>query len=283
MNYSKIITKTNIKAGTKGKKRKNQAFKIDGKKWLLYSISVWNDIKKSPTEEKLKHPAIFPSSLAKRLIEVLSHQEDIILDPFMGTGSTLVAAQELGRSSVGIDISDDFANIARVRLSETSRFDADFPPSYKIIVDSAENIDQYIADNSIGLVITSPPYWDILTQKRTADYKQIRTYGGLKRDIGEIHNYKDFLLSLQMIMSGVYNKLKSGKYCCMVVMDIRKKDKFFPLHMDICDIMTNNIGFELDDIIIWDRGKEYNNLRPLGHPYVFRVNKIHEFILIFKK
>jgi DNA modification methylase len=91
----------------------------------LYSISVWNDIKKSPTEEKLKHPAIFPSSLAKRLIEVLSHQEDIILDPFMGTGSTLVAAQELGRSSVGIDISDDFANIARVRFRKRVDFDAD--------------------------------------------------------------------------------------------------------------------------------------------------------------
>ncbi len=283
MNHSKLLTKNSGKARFKEKKQKSQAFKIDGKKWLLYSISVWNDIKKSSTEEKLKHPAIFPSSLPKRLIEVLSHQEDIVLDPFMGTGSTLVAAQELGRSSVGIDISEDFAKIARVRLSETSRFDSDFPPSYKIIVDSSENMDKYVADNSIGLVITSPPYWDILTQKRTADNKQIRTYGGLNRDIGEIHDYKEFLISLQMIMSNIYNKLKSGKYCCMVVMDIRKKDKFYPLHMDICDFMTNRIGFELDDIIIWDRGKEYNNLRPLGHPYVFRVNKVHEFILIFKK
>jgi len=43
------------------------------------------------------------------------------------------------------------------------------------------------------------------------------------------------------------------------------------------------IGFELDDIIIWDRQKEYNNMRPLGYPYVFRVNKVHEFVLIFKK
>ena len=43
------------------------------------------------------------------------------------------------------------------------------------------------------------------------------------------------------------------------------------------------IGFLLDDIIIWDRRQEYNHLRPLGYPSVFRINKVHEYILIFKK
>ena len=65
-------------------------------------------------------------------------------------------------------------------------------------------------------------------------------------------------------------------------MDLRKKNFFYPLHIDISSIM-NTIGFVLDDIIIWDRRQEYNNLRPLGYPYVFRVNKVHEFLLIFKK
>ena len=43
------------------------------------------------------------------------------------------------------------------------------------------------------------------------------------------------------------------------------------------------VGFLLDDIIIWDRRGDYNNLKPLGFPYVFRVNKIHEYIMIFQK
>jgi hypothetical protein len=43
------------------------------------------------------------------------------------------------------------------------------------------------------------------------------------------------------------------------------------------------INFTLNDIIIWDRQKEYNSMRPLGYPYSFIVNKIHEYILIFKK
>jgi DNA modification methylase len=59
-------------------------------------------------------------------------------------------------------------------------------------------------------------------------------------------------------------------------------NKFIPYHMDIADIMKE-IGFVLEDIIIWDRRREYNKLRPLGYPYVFVVNKVHEYIMIFRK
>jgi hypothetical protein len=65
-------------------------------------------------------------------------------------------------------------------------------------------------------------------------------------------------------------------------MDLRKKDKFFPLHIDISKMMSE-LGFELEDIMIWDRQHEYNNMKTLGYPYVFRVNKVHEFMLIFWK
>jgi hypothetical protein len=71
-------------------------------------------------------------------------------------------------------------------------------------------------------------------------------------------------------------------YCIVIVMDIRKKSDFYPLHMDVTGKMLE-IGFALDDIVIWDRRQEYNNLRPLGYPSVFRINKVHEFILIFQK
>jgi hypothetical protein len=68
-------------------------------------------------------------------------------------------------------------------------------------------------------------------------------------------------------------------------MDLRKKDKFYPLHIDIIDKVTKLTypSFELNDIIIWNRQNDYNNLRPLGFPYKFIVNKIHEYLLIFEK
>jgi len=65
-------------------------------------------------------------------------------------------------------------------------------------------------------------------------------------------------------------------------MDIRKGCEFFPFHSDLATEMQR-IGYIFDDIIIWDRSLEYNNLRPLGYPAVFRVNKVHEYLLIFQK
>lgn len=76
--------------------------------------------------------------------------------------------------------------------------------------------------------------------------------------------------------------MKPKAYCCVIVMDIRKKNKFYPFHNDVATFMQE-LGFLYDDLIIWDRRHEYNNMRPLGYPFVFRVNKAHEFILIFQK
>ena len=65
-------------------------------------------------------------------------------------------------------------------------------------------------------------------------------------------------------------------------MDIRKKSQFYPLHSDLA-YKLREVGFLFDDLIIWDRQSDYNNMRPLGYPYRFRINKVHEYILIMYK
>lgn len=70
-------------------------------------------------KEAFKHPAIFPLSLAKDHIISWSNEGDIILDPFLGSGTTLLAAQELGRKGIGIEISEEYCEIARKRLDPT--------------------------------------------------------------------------------------------------------------------------------------------------------------------
>src|SRR5262249_16461527 len=140
----------------------------------------------------------------------------------------------------------------------------------------------FVEPGTVDLVVTSPPYWDILTQKRTADYKEIRHYGDARADLGKIGDYRSFLGELAAVFSAVYQALRPRAYCCVVAMDIRKKDRFYPFHSALAAFMQK-IGFVYDDLIIWDRRHEYNNMRPLGYPAVFRVNKAHEFILIFQK
>ena len=53
----------------KQKTERKRANELDGKAWLRYSISIWNDLKKTKEEIDLKHPAMFPNALALRLIE----------------------------------------------------------------------------------------------------------------------------------------------------------------------------------------------------------------------
>jgi DNA modification methylase len=255
---------------------------LDGRTWTRYSISIWSDIRKTPAESALRHPAMFPAELPARLIEIFTRGPDArVLDPFAGTGSTLVAARRLGRPSVGIEISEKYIAIARDRLGQMDLFGSDCAHEAAIYQADARDVLRFVAPDSIDLVITSPPYWDILTRDRTADFKERRDYE-TDEDIGKIPSYEEFLDSLKSVFAAVHTTLKRGGYCCVVVMDIRKKDQFFPFHNDLAQRMQE-IGFIFDDIIIWDRRHEYNNLRPLGYPAVFRVNKAHEYILLFIK
>jgi hypothetical protein len=95
-------------------------------------------------------------------------------------------------------------------------------------------------------------------------------------------DYERFLDGLQQVFEAVFAVLKPKKYCAVNVMDLRKQSRFFCFHCDIAKRLEK-VGFLFDDLFIWDRGRDYNNLRSLGYPYVFRLNKIHEFILIFQK
>jgi site-specific DNA-methyltransferase (adenine-specific) len=84
-------------------------------KWLR---SFWTDVRGASTRDG--HPAPFPVELAERLIRLFSFAGDTILDPFLGTGSTSIAAMAAGRNSVGVDIEPKYLAIARRRILAAS-------------------------------------------------------------------------------------------------------------------------------------------------------------------
>ena len=253
---------------------------LPGKTWLRNSISVWSDIQKSPEERALKHPALFPGQLVDRLVETfLPGPGALVLDPFAGVGSTLLAAARSGSRAVGCELSPEFTAVIERRIAELT---PEEQARVTLVNQSAFDLPTLVAPGSVDLCVTSPPYWNILNQKRTADYKSVRHYGNLADDLGTIADYDEFLDRLGDLFRLVFAALRPGAYCCVVVMDLRKKNKFYPFHSDLA-ARLEAIGFEWDDLVIWNRQAEYNNLRPLGYPAVFRVNKVHEYVLIFQK
>lgn len=247
---------------------------LTGKEWLQNSFSIWRNLGKTPEEKEIKHPASYPISLCEKLIKTFSKKGGKILDPFNGVGSSLVAAHNLGRPAVGIDLSVDFCEIANKRIGVDNNISI-------INGNSFSEIDK-LDPNSIDLCLTSPPYWDILNMKRSADGKESTNYSDKNEDLGNETDYECFVSSLGDLFSKVLRVLKPNAYCLINVMDIRKKSNFYPLHSDLASEMQKR-GYIFDDIIIWDRQQDYNNMRPLGYPYKYRINKVHEYILIFIK
>jgi site-specific DNA-methyltransferase (adenine-specific) len=84
--------------------------------FMALTLDVWQ----TPTESarRVGHPAPFPVELPEKLIELYTYAADLVLDPFMGSGSTLVAASRVGRRYVGYDLDPGYVELARQRVAD---------------------------------------------------------------------------------------------------------------------------------------------------------------------
>lgn len=264
------------------KKTTNITNSLSGKEWLQNSFSIWRDLVKNDEERKLKHPATFSLKLVSKIIDTFCKPNGgLVLDCFAGSGSTLIAGLLKNKDVIGVDLNKNYKDL----FIKRALYNYNIPDNglrNKYLVEDSRKLSLLIEPNSVDLCITSPPYWDILNRLRTADNKTNISYSDSSNDIGNVGDYEEFLNSLLDIINEVNIVLKPKCYFILNVMDLRKKDKFFPLHIDIINKMKDS-NFSLEDIIIWDRQIDYNNMKPLGYPFKFIINKVHEYLLIFRK
>ena len=111
--YCLVFSKDSMKNSTKGEPT------IEKEEFMESTLSIWNI---SPARaRKIGHPAPFPVELAKRFINLYSFKNDLILDPFIGSGSTAIAAKLLDRDYIGYELNPEYVEIAKNRLkNETS-------------------------------------------------------------------------------------------------------------------------------------------------------------------
>ncbi|MDQ1476761.1 MAG: modification methylase [Actinomycetota bacterium] len=89
---------------------------IDADEFMAATLDVWDIPPESA--RRVSHPAPFPVELPERLIRLYTYAGDLVLDPFMGSGSTLVAAARLDRRYVGYDLDPTYVDIARLRVRD---------------------------------------------------------------------------------------------------------------------------------------------------------------------
>jgi DNA modification methylase len=140
---------------------------------------------------------------------------------------------------------------------------------------------------SFDFVVTSPPYWRILTKARDHKSQRERVSKGLptkysedSRDLGNAREYGEFLRELTKVFAECYRILKRGRYMAVIVSDFRHGSKFVSYHNDLA-MTVQGVGFSLEGITVLVQDSK--NLYPYGMPYAFVSNIHHQYILIFRK
>jgi len=102
------------------------ASKLTEDEYQQWFQQIWNGVTGESTKE---HPAPYPEEVAYRLVRMFSFVGDTVLDPFMGTGTTLLAAARCGRNSIGVEVEPSYTFMAETRLqSEAKTLFADSHP-----------------------------------------------------------------------------------------------------------------------------------------------------------
>ena len=264
---------------------RNKLNELTNKQWMIETKSVW--FSHPPPRDSLKadHPATFAEADVERLIRYFTKGGERVLDPFLGTGSTLVAAQQAGRRGLGVELSEHWAGVARQRLARAAG--GELPEGLEIRCGDARKVLPRQERDCFDLVVTSPPYWTILRKRADHKVKRERLARGLKTrysdagdDLGNLPSYEAFLIELGRVFRSCIRVLKPGKYLAVVVSDFRDGPKFHLFHADIARI-CEQAGYTLEGITILVQDSK--NLYPYGLPYRFVSNVNHQNIVIMRK
>jgi len=241
------------------------------KEWLKSQIGVWQFYyEKRDIRDKKIHPATFPISLARKLIELFSHTGELILDPFVGSGTTLVAAKDLDRNAVGFDLQEKYINLCNERLQQGNLLNS----SKQIAInEDARNIKQYFEEETVSLIFTSPPYANLLNRQRKNKSRRdrkneqlgkVEQYSQDPRDLGTME-LKQYTKTMGDIYESLLPLLRPKAHCVINVPDMWWENQRITIHVALIEELRKR-GYELRNIIIWDRTNIVNRIGIFGWP-----------------
>ena len=244
---------------------------MTAKQWIKRQIGVWQFCYEArDIRDKEVHPATFPISLAKQVMELFSHKGELVVDPFVGSGTVLVAARDLDRNALGFDLQEKYIKLCGERLRNTALA----KNSQQIaIMDDARNIPRYLEEETVSLVFTSPPYANLLNRRRTnksrrdrknGQYGKVEQYSQDPRDLGTL-DLESYSQAMGDIFENILPLLKPKAHCVINVPDMWWENKRITIHVALIEELRKR-GYELRNIIIWDRTNIVNKIGIFGWP-----------------
>jgi len=252
--------------------------RLTKEEWREYTKTVWQIANVTHPF----HPAPFPVEIPRRLIKLFSLYGETVLDPFAGKGTTAEAALALCRRVVCIEQNPEFAQFIQSEYGLVRKDLAGLDVLQVVQGDSRKL--EFMLDNSVDLVVTSPPYWN------KADY------GTSVENLGTISQYQYFLRELRLVFKELFRVLVPGRKICIVTANVNQYTDHglltFPLATDFNSLLRE-IGFVMTTEVIWNKdgtgGKwgSFGQQRPIfgSYPYPpnFLFKNIHEYVLVWSK
>jgi DNA modification methylase len=264
---------------------------LDAKDWLKAQLGVWEFYYESrDVRDKQLHPATYPIALARRCIELFTHAGELIVDPFVGSGTTLVAACDANRNAVGFDINQSYIDLCCDRLRQQPLRSS---TQQIVVCADARSISRYLPDESVSLFLTSPPYANLLNRRRknksrrgdlraNAQLGQVEQYSQQPNDLG-ILPLGEYQAAMEQIFRDLLPLLRPQAHCVVNVPDMWWEDERVTLHIAVVEALRA-AGYELRNIIIWDRRNVVNRIGIFGWPNNYiTMGVTFEYILDFRR
>lgn len=221
----------------------------------------------------------FVPQIPNQLLRRFTKKGEWCLDPFIGSGTTLIECKRLGRNCIGVELLPEIVDLAKKNLAKEENL-FDNKVHTEIICGDSREIKfedefQKLGIKSVQFVIMHPPYWDIIK------------FSEEERDLSNSKNIDDFLLSLGVIIDNIIELLDSGRYLALIIGDKYSGSEWIPLGFyAMQEIMKRKFRLKSTIVKNFDETKGKMNQKELwryralkGGFYIFK----HEYIFLFQK
>lgn len=245
---------------------------------LTDDLWLFDSRDKSGKHKNIYHGNFIPQ-IPYQLISRYTRADDVVLDAFCGSGTTLYECEKLGRKFIGLDLNAEILDFVK------SQMKGNFTNNFALnLCDNTDEKTQIYIQNSldflgakaVDLAIFHPPYFDIVKFSQNP------------LDLSNSSNLDDFLLKFEKSLQNSLKFLKKGGYFAIVIGDIYKNSEVVPLSFLVMNLVKSKFSVKLKGIVVknieGNRGKlgaggiwRYRALK--SDYYIFK----HEYIFVFKK
>lgn len=266
----------------------NKLNDLSGSEWIYFLNSVevthysTKGVEGFAHHLRSKHPSPKPPQLMKKFVDFFTKEGQIVFDPFMGVGGTLIACSLSNRKGIGIDLSKEYIDIYKKVCKELSITEQ------TTIVGNSLELDKLLPKKTkFDFILTDPPYGEMLSKKRTGQRKKkiglavATPFTNQETDLGNMTR-EIFLESLKKVIEKSVKYLKPKGYIAIFVKDLQPKGNLDNmLHYSVAKKLLEISNLSFRGYKIWYDATQ--KLYPFGYPHAFVANQFHQFILIFRK